>query len=74
MNPDRGSARFGEVLEAAAQLSLEEQADLVEVLRHRVTELRREDLAAEIRQARQEFDAGQCEPATPDDLLKSILS
>jgi hypothetical protein len=66
--------RFGEVLEAAAQLSLEEQEGLVEVLRHRVIELRREDLAAEIRQAREEFDAGQCEPTTPDDLLKTILS
>jgi hypothetical protein len=74
MSPDRESVRFGEVLEAADQLSLEEQEDLVEVLRHRVIERRREDLAAEIRQARREFDAGQCELTTPDDLLKKILS
>jgi tryptophan 2,3-dioxygenase len=74
MNSDSGSVRFGEVLEAAAQLSLEEQEDLVEVLRHRVTERRREEIASEIRQARRELDAGQCEPTSPDDLLRKILS
>jgi len=66
--------RFGEVLEAADQLSLEEQTDLVEVLRRRITERRREEIAANIREARRAFAAGECQPATPEEILKSILS
>ncbi len=65
---------FSEILEAADQLSVDEQATLVEVLRHRITERRREELAREIQEARREFQAGQCQPRTPADLLKDILS
>ena len=39
---------FGEVLEAADELSLEEQETLIEVIRRRVIERRREELVAEI--------------------------
>ena len=65
---------FGEILEAADQLSLDEQASLIEVLRLRVTERRREELAREIQEARREFQAGQCRPKTPAEVLKEILS
>jgi hypothetical protein len=66
--------QFGELLEAADQLTLEEQADLVEVLRRRISERRRDELAEEIRAARQDYAAGRCVPATPADILKNILS
>ncbi len=65
---------FSEILEAADQLSVDEQTTLIEVLRHRVTERRREELAREIQEARREFQAGQCQPKTPADILKDILS
>jgi hypothetical protein len=55
-------------------LSLEEQSALVEVLNRRVNERRRDEIAREIQQARQEFEAGLCRATTPDDLLKEILS
>jgi predicted AAA+ superfamily ATPase len=65
---------FGELLEAADQLTLEEQADLVEILSRRISERRRDELAEEIREAQQDYAAGKCRPATPAAILKNILS
>jgi len=65
---------FSEILEAADQLSVDEQTTLIEVLRHRVTERRREELAREIQEARREFQAGHCQPKSPAEILKEILS
>jgi uncharacterized membrane protein len=65
--------RFAEVLEAADHLSTEEQVELVEVLRKRIIEQRRREIAQDIREARQEFAAGQSQPATPDEILRKIL-
>lgn len=65
---------FGEVLEAVDELSLEEQEALIEVVRRRIIERRREELAKEIQDALEEFQAGGCRPATPDELLAEILS
>ncbi|MDI6756336.1 MAG: hypothetical protein QME78_18355 [Thermodesulfobacteriota bacterium] len=64
---------FGEVLEAADQLSPEEKEALIGVLQRRLIDERREEIAQEIAAARREFQAGQCQPATPDELMKEIL-
>lgn len=65
---------FNDILEAADQLSLEEQTSLVEVLNRRINERRRDEIAQEIQQARREFEAGLCSVTTPADLIKEILS
>lgn len=65
---------FEQVLEAADKLSLEAQETLMEVLHRRVIERRREKLAQEIQNAQREFRGDQCKPATPDELMKEILS
>ncbi|MFY9826955.1 MAG: hypothetical protein WAM82_36725 [Thermoanaerobaculia bacterium] len=65
---------FAEILEAADKLPLDDQAELVEVLRHRVVERRRDVLAEDIQQARQEFEAGQCHSASPERILDCLLS
>ena len=65
---------FGDVLEAVDKLSLEEQETLIEVLHRRIIERRREELAQDIQQAQQEFQAGQCRPGTPTELMDEILS
>lgn len=64
---------FGEVLEVVDKLSLEEQEALIEVVRRRVIERRREKLSREIQDAQKEFQAGFCRPATPDELMAEIL-
>jgi hypothetical protein len=63
---------FGEVLEAADQLSREEQEELIAILHRRLAQAARQRLAAEIQEARQEFSEGRCLPATPDELMGEI--
>jgi hypothetical protein len=65
---------FGEVLEAVSDWSLDEQEELLEVLRSRIIEQRREQLAQVIREARQEYQAGKAQPVTVDELMAEILS
>ena len=65
---------FGEVLDAADQLSLEEQETLADVLHRRIVEGRRRQLALEVAEARQEYQAGDCQPTTPDELMAEILA
>ncbi|MBM4289451.1 MAG: hypothetical protein FJ135_15125 [Deltaproteobacteria bacterium] len=64
---------FADVVEAADRLTAEEKETLIQVLQRRLAEARREEMAQEIAAAREEFQAGQCHPTTPDDLLKEIL-
>ena len=65
---------FGEVLEKVEQLSLEDREALVDIVRSRIAEQRRAELAKDIREARRELKAGRARPATPDELLEEILS
>ena len=65
---------FGEVLEAIDQLSLDEQETLLDIVQRRIAERGRKLLVAEIQEARQEFAAGGCHPATAAELMEEILS
>ena len=65
---------FGEVLEAADQLSLGEKEALIEVLNRRIIEARRDELARDIEEANREFQEGKALPTTPDDLVKEITA
>ena len=65
---------FGDVLECADRLSLEEQESLVEILHRRLIERRRDELAQDIREAEQEFRNGGCRPVAPEELMGEILS
>ena len=63
-----------ELLDAADKLSLDEQETLVEILHHRMIEHRRAELAEDIREVQQEFQAGGCRPTTPGQLMGEVLS
>ena len=65
---------FGQVLEWADALSLEEQESLVGVLQRRLREQHRAELVKAVKEARKEFKAGRCRPASPDDIIKKILA
>ena len=69
-----GVMPFGEVLEAADQLSPEEQQALIAILHRRLAQAGRQLLAVEIREAREEFAQGRCRPVTPDELMHEILT
>ena len=61
---------FADVLDAAEQLDVEAQAELVAVLSRRLAERGRERVAATVAQARREFAAGQCRPMTPAEIVR----
>lgn len=64
---------FGEILEGIETLPLEDQEILEEILHRRIAERRREELVQDVQLARQEFQAGQCAPVTPDELMDEIM-
>lgn len=65
--------RFGDVLEAADQLTEDEQETLLEVLRKRLAERRRLEIAEDVRQARLEHERGETREVTPDELMDELL-
>ena len=68
------SVPFGEILEAADGLPIEDQEALIAILKNRLRERRRAELLKDIREAEKEFREGKCRPATPDELMREILS
>jgi hypothetical protein len=65
---------FGDVLDAVGKLSPDEQETLLVIVRHRLAEQRRKQLAQDVREAREEFAQGRCDSATAEDLMQEILS
>jgi len=65
---------FGDMLEAADRLSLEEQETLADILRRRIIQRRRREIALEVQAAREEHKAGTSAPATPGELMSEILA
>jgi hypothetical protein len=63
---------FQQALEMVEGLPEEQQQDLVEIVRSRQRERRREALAASIAQARQELARGEVRRGTVDDLMADI--
>ena len=65
---------FADVLDAAEQLDVDAQAELVAVLSRRLAERGRERVAVTIAQARREFAAGQCQPMTTAEVVREAQS
>lgn len=65
---------FAEVLETIDRMPVEDQEALIEIVRHRALERNRKRLAAEVQEARREFEGGRCKPATAGELMDEILS
>ena len=66
--------KFAQVLDFAADLAVEEQESLVEVLQHRLAEHRRAELVAAVKSARREFKEGRCRPAAPAQIIKRLFA
>ncbi|WHZ23157.1 MAG: hypothetical protein OJF47_002269 [Nitrospira sp.] len=67
-----GKARFQETLEQVGSLSEEEQQSLVEIVRHRLVEQRREGLAKNIVAAKEDYRRGKVKRGTVEVLLREI--
>ena len=65
--------RFSDAVEAAVQLSPEEQEELVEIVRRRLADRRRVPLAAEVAEARAEYGRGEARIVSAEDLFTEIV-
>ncbi len=65
---------FAEILEAAEQLPLEDQENLIHILQNRLRDQKRTELIRDVQEAQQEFAQGQCQPLTPEQIMEEILS
>jgi len=52
-------SRFDEILESVEDLSADEQEALIDLIRHRLAERRRSEIAVNITQAQVEYKAGK---------------
>jgi len=64
--------RFDEVLDAVERLSPDDQESLVDILERRRIARRRSELAQDIQEARQEFQAGQIQARTSAEIMNEI--
>jgi hypothetical protein len=60
---------FSEILDAASDLSADEQATLLEILRQRLAERNRAQLVCHVNEARREFADGKARPASVDEIM-----
>jgi hypothetical protein len=65
---------FSEILEAADNLSPEEQQVLIDILNRRMIERRRSQLLKDVHDANQEFQRGEARPTDLDSLMREIDS
>jgi polyphosphate kinase len=65
---------FTKILEAADELLLEDQEDLIRILQSRLRDRRRAELVRDVQDAQQEFALGQCQTVTPEQLMEELLS
>jgi hypothetical protein len=65
---------FSDVLDAAGSLPVEEREELVELLHKRTIEERRGELCQDIKNARSDYKNSKFHNASPENIMKEILS
>ncbi|NCD23526.1 MAG: hypothetical protein EOL90_11400 [Spartobacteria bacterium] len=66
------AAIFDEVLDAADALPIQQQEDLVRILKSRMIDQKRESLAQSVREARAEYARGEVEKGSVADLMRDL--
>ena len=69
---DKPLLTFDALLEAWEQFPLEQQESLAEILKHRLVEKRREEIAQNARDARTQFNADQFPVGSVENLVKDL--
>ena len=64
---------FDEALDIIESFPEEQRESIVEIVKRRLTEERRERLAQTIKEARQEYARGEVRRGTVDDLIREIV-
>jgi hypothetical protein len=63
---------FSEIVDAADNLSPDEQQVLVDILSRRLAERNREQLVGDVADARREFADGAARPASPQQIMDEV--
>ena len=66
------TAVFNDVLDAADALPIQQQEDLVRILKSRMIDQKRESLAQSVREARAEYARGEVEKGSVADLMRDL--
>ncbi|HDS03750.1 MAG: hypothetical protein KKF00_13640 [Proteobacteria bacterium] len=70
--PTRQTVSFQKALEIIESLPEYQQEDIINIIRHRLIEQRRQLLAENIREAREEYARGEIKEGTVDDLIREL--
>jgi ribosome recycling factor len=68
----RQTATFNEALDIIESFPEEQKESIIEIVKHRLTEERRERLAQTVKEAREEYSRGEVRRGTVDDLIREI--
>jgi hypothetical protein len=66
--------KFDDALDAVEGLPIDEQAELLEVVRRRLAERGRQRVVDDVRDARAQFKSGGARRASVDDIMREIES
>jgi hypothetical protein len=72
MSKKKATSLFQEVIETVEALPPDDQAFLIEIIRQRLIQYRRRELAADIIEARQTYQQGNVRHGTVADLLEEL--
>jgi hypothetical protein len=72
MSKTRGLSRFQEAIETVEALPPDDQALLVEIIRQRLIQHHRRELAADIAEAREAYRRGEVQRGTVADLMAEL--
>lgn len=72
MSKEKVSSRFQQVIETVEALPPDDQLLLIEIIRQRLIQHRRAELAAEIAEARDAYQRGDVRRGTVADLMKDL--
>jgi hypothetical protein len=72
MSKKKASSRFQEVIEAVETLPPDDQELLIAIIRQRLIQHRRAELAAEIAEARRAYQQGEIRRGTVADLMEEL--
>jgi hypothetical protein len=67
-------SRFQKALDVIETLPSDQQSELVDVVRRRLAEHRRDEIAASIREAKADYRAGKVKRGTVADLMRDLRS
>ena len=65
---------FSDVLESVESLPMDEKEMLIDIIRKRMSEERRDEIMLDIEEAERDFREGRCKTATVDEIMQEILA